>query len=57
MPKVYEALGVPDGQTDYLLWEKECSTSNEENESALKIENLGGLLLQKMGLLPTLTQP
>lgn len=57
MPKVYEALGIPDGQTDYLLWEKDSTTSNKENELAIKIENLGGLLLQKMGLLPTLTQP
>jgi hypothetical protein len=54
MPKVYAELGEPDGKTDYFIWEK-GACSSKENKLDIKIENLGYLILQKMGLVITLT--
>ncbi|MEI6335301.1 MAG: LTA synthase family protein [Methylococcaceae bacterium] len=53
MPKVYGKMGVPEGQTDYFIWEKGASFG-KENRLDIKIENMGCLLLQKMGLLSIL---
>ena len=50
MPKVYAEMGKPEGQTDYFIWEK-GACSGKENQLDIKIENLGCLLLRKMGLL------
>jgi phosphoglycerol transferase MdoB-like AlkP superfamily enzyme len=49
MPKVYRVMGVPDGQTDYLIWKK-GGANDGGNQLDLKIENLGYLLLKKMGM-------
>ena len=48
MPKVYDALSPPDGQTDYLIWGKDDNSGGTRLD--LKVENLSYLLLQKMGL-------
>jgi hypothetical protein len=50
MPNVYRVMREPEGQTDYFIWEKDAC-SGKENRLDIKIENLGCLLLQKMGLL------
>lgn len=50
MPNVYRAMSTPDGQTDYLIWQKGNNTGKGARMD-LKIENLGYLLLQKMGLM------
>lgn len=50
MPKVYSILGEPDGKTDYFIWQK-GNKLFEENRLDLKIETLGGLLLNEMGML------
>lgn len=55
MPGVYEAMGAPDGQTDYLIWEKGGSPSNGIRLD-MKVENLGYLLLQKMDLVSAPTE-
>jgi hypothetical protein len=49
MTRVYDKIGVPDGKTDFLIWQK-GSKSNTEQALNLKIENLAMLLLQKMAL-------
>lgn len=49
MPKVYAALGTPDGKTDYLIWQKDQPSPADSNRG-LKIEDLSPLLLQRMGL-------
>lgn len=49
MPKVYGAMGVPDGKTDYFIWEKD-GNSGKGTRLTLKVEDLGCLLLQKMGM-------
>lgn len=53
MPKVYEAMGEPQGRTDYLIW---TNTGDEHDRRCqdsvdLKVEDLGTLLLQKMELI------
>jgi hypothetical protein len=55
MPGVYDSLGVPDGKTDYLIWSKDGSAS-AENRLDLRVEELGGLLLEKMGLISAATE-
>lgn len=55
MPKVYGTMGAPDGQTDYLIWGKSAN-SGKGVRLELKVENLGCLLLQKMGLVSALTE-
>lgn len=50
MPAVYEAMSPPDGQTDYLIWGK-GGNPGQGARLDLKIENLGFLLLRKMGLI------
>lgn len=49
MPHVYTALPEPDGKTDYLIWQNGNSSGQGEHVD-LKIEDLGNLLLHKMGL-------
>lgn len=49
MPKVYSALPAPDGKTDYLVWHNGHPAGQGERVD-LKIEDLGDLLLRKMGL-------
>ncbi len=53
MPKVYEAMNTPDGQTDYLIWKK-GGDPGKGTRVDIKIENLSYLLLQKMGLVSAL---
>lgn len=55
MPRVYGAMGVPDGQTDYVIWNK-SDNSGKGARLDLKVENLGYLLLQQMGLVNALTE-
>jgi hypothetical protein len=50
MPAVYETMSPPDGQTDYLIWGK-GGNPGQGTRLDLKIENLGFLLLRKMGLI------
>ncbi|MCP4337585.1 MAG: LTA synthase family protein [Desulfobulbaceae bacterium] len=49
MHKVYGALGVPEGQTDYLIWGKD-DLPNDGARLDMAVENLASLLLTKMGL-------
>lgn len=49
MPAVYKALGAPRGETDYFIWEKGGSPCGKVRLD-LEVENLGTLLLSKMGL-------
>lgn len=49
MPKVYSALPAPDGKTDYLIWRNGHPAGQGERVD-LKIEDMGSLLLRKMGL-------
>jgi len=49
MASVYEVMGMPNGQTDYMIWgtdDKRCDGARLDME----VENLGILLLQEMGL-------
>ena len=55
MPRVYGAVGVPAGQTDYVIWNK-GGNSGKGARLDLKIENLGCLLLQKMGVVSARTE-
>ncbi|MBF0527848.1 MAG: sulfatase-like hydrolase/transferase [Deltaproteobacteria bacterium] len=56
MPKVYERYGVPDGKTDYVIWNnKEVSGISMPLE--MEIEELGSFLLNKMGLLTLDDEP
>lgn len=50
MPNVYKAMGMPDGRTDYIIWGKN-ELLCDGNPSDRAVENLGGLLLEKMGLM------
>ena len=50
MPKVYAETAVPDGKTDYFIWQK-GESPGPGSRVDIKIEDLGGLLLRKMGLL------
>mgnify|MGYP003945538167 CR=1 FL=1 len=54
MPKVYGAMGAPDGKTDYLIWGSAGNDDSADKGTTreLKVENLSRLLLQKMGLCP-----
>lgn len=49
MPKVYGAIGVPNGRTDYLIWKK-GGNPGKGGRLDVKVENLAGLLLREMGL-------
>jgi hypothetical protein len=49
MPEVYDALGTPDGKTDYLIWRKGGNPGGGIRRD-VKIEDLGCLLLEKMGV-------
>lgn len=53
MPKAYAATAVPDGKTDYLIWRK-GNAPDMGSRLDVKIEDLGGLLLQKMGLISSI---
>jgi phosphoglycerol transferase MdoB-like AlkP superfamily enzyme len=56
MTKVYDVMGAPNGNTDYLIWR----TENQSNPSVsldLKIEDLSLMLLQEMGLDTGTAQP
>ncbi|NOS88287.1 MAG: LTA synthase family protein [Methylococcaceae bacterium] len=48
MPQVYQALGTPEGQTDYFIWGK---GQTQRVAQDLKVEDLGRVLLRAMGLL------
>lgn len=48
MPQVYSAMPEPDGKTDYFLWRNGACGQGERVD--LRVEELGGLLLQQMGL-------
>ena len=56
MPQVYGTLGMPDGQTDYLIWGKDHLPGDGVCLD-MKVENLGKLLLTKMGLISTSVNP
>jgi hypothetical protein len=49
MACVYEVMGMPDGQTDYMIWGK-GGLLGDGVCSDIEVERLGLLLLQKMGL-------
>jgi phosphoglycerol transferase MdoB-like AlkP superfamily enzyme len=49
MPKVYAAMGTPDGRTDYLLWKK-GDIACDGVLLDMEVRNLGRLLLKRMGL-------
>lgn len=49
MPRVYGSLGAPDGQTDYLLWHKN-GTSTLDSDRPMRLEELGLVLLREVGL-------
>lgn len=47
LPKVYAALGSPDGRTDYFVWAKEGGANKYlPKGTSTKIERLGTVLLQ-----------
>lgn len=52
MPHVYDALGVPGNRTDYVIWNKK-QEGGPAAFTNMKVEDLGVLLMQKMGLSPT----
>ena len=47
MADVYEAMGMPDGRTDYVIWEK-GGLVKDGICSDMEVEDLGLLLLKKM---------
>lgn len=49
MPSVYQAIGLPGGKTDYFIWGK-GNLSQTGIRLDVEAENLGSLLLTKMGL-------
>lgn len=51
MPEVYDLLGLPDGRTDYLLWTNGHGGAVHENTRDLAVEDLGGMLMAKAGLI------
>ena len=50
MPEVYRTLGAPVGHTDYFIWQKDGQPGPGTRRD-LKVEQLGCLLLQEIGLL------
>jgi len=50
MPKVYSAMSIPPGETDYFIWGSGKNVSKVDVQK-VKIENLSYFLLQEMGLL------
>lgn len=50
MPEVYRTLGLPDGQTDYLIWQNN-RTADRGKRRDLRVEELGMHLLTGMGLM------
>jgi phosphoglycerol transferase MdoB-like AlkP superfamily enzyme len=54
MPKVYEAIGAPNGNTDYLIWQTNHAPAPDVSLD-LKIEDLSLMLLRKMGLTGTIS--
>jgi hypothetical protein len=51
MPKVYELMRSPKGQTDYFIWKNNQKNSDaDETKLNIKIENLAGLLLETMAM-------
>ena len=51
MPTVYQQLGEPEGQTDYVIWKSHYRSDSSLSHQDLKVESLSGLLLKAMGLL------
>lgn len=49
MRNVYEAQGFSDGRTDYFIWGK-GSNAHDASPADLRVEDLGGLLLESTGL-------
>jgi hypothetical protein len=49
MASVHEVMGMPDGQTDYMIWRK-GGLLDDGVCADMEVEHLGLLLLQKMGL-------
>ncbi|RDE50529.1 MAG: LTA synthase family protein [Candidatus Accumulibacter meliphilus] len=56
MPDVYRTLGAPAGQTDYFIWRKNGQPKPGIRRD-LKVEDLGSLFLQEMGLLTAQSLP
>ena len=50
MSQVYAAMGTPDGRTDYLIWGKD-NLPGKGVGLDMKVDNLGELLLTRMGLI------
>jgi hypothetical protein len=50
LPEVYRAIGTPDGHTDYFIWRKDGQWPVGTRRD-LKVEQLGGLVLQAVGVL------
>ncbi len=48
LPEVYRRLGSPAGPTDYFIWRKGGAVAGVRRD--LRVEQLGGVLLQEMGL-------
>jgi len=48
MPQVYDALGLPDGRTDYVLWSSRQHGAGRE--AALDVHELACAFLHRMGL-------
>jgi hypothetical protein len=55
MPKVYRAMGTPKGPTDYVIWQKGGSFG-PKNRVDMRVEDLGLLLLEQMGLISPLPE-
>jgi hypothetical protein len=49
MPDVYRRLGMPDGRSDYVIWSNASAEAPSAPED-LKVEQLAGLLIRKMGI-------
>ena len=50
MAEVYRCLAVPDGKSDYLIWETGRQNRQSEADVHLEVESLGELLLREAGL-------
>ncbi|WP_295508723.1 LTA synthase family protein [Accumulibacter sp.] len=57
MPEVYRTLGQPGGQTDYFVWRKDGGKERPGTRRDLKVEDLGRVFLQEVGLLSTQSLP
>lgn len=55
MSKVYGAMGMPDGPTDYLIWQN-GRNSGDGVLLDMAVANLAGLLLKEMGLADVLVK-